>query len=208
MSNDHSDLATLARQFHKNHRRVFDLIATPKVTPVFKEAIARALSTNRPQAEIIPGWDFIPCGEKDDMAVVLPNRWKQAFDSVASTWPGCGKWWAGYPVVALLELRPRPGGTSGILKLNFEVGPLSDHATRTELIGTIRDAAKARGLDRIHFAHDACDKGRLYSRFLRSNSMKIAALSDAAEIERGCRQLIKDFAPEFQMVSDAIAATG
>jgi len=65
-------------------------------------------------------------------------------------------------------------------------------------------AASAKGLERIQFPAGASDKGRLYSRFLRKNSIAVNDIGDTGEIETKFVQLIADFGPEFELVASVI----
>lgn len=195
MSDNHPDIATLAHQFNQHHKKVMEFIAAPKPAPAFAIAVT----------QIIAGDEFILAGERKDFVAFLPETWRLAFSDIAPVWPGCTNWWGGFPIIAILEMKAHAGGKTGFIKLNFEIGPLSDHADRKCLIDTIEGAAHAIGNDRIRFPNDACDLGQLYSRFLRWNSLAVDVVSDPKEIVLKGRKLIADFAPEFELVAQAIA---
>ncbi|MNT60802.1 hypothetical protein D3C86_1918760 [compost metagenome] len=65
-------------------------------------------------------------------------------------------------------------------------------------------AASAQGMERIQFPVGASDKGRLYSRFLRENSITVSDVRNADEIEKKFVELIAGFEPEFELVSSVI----
>jgi len=113
--------------------------------------------------------------------------------------------WAGYPFITWVEIRAGEDGAKGQLKLNAEVGPISDPEIRKRMIDSIKAMASEKGLGRIQFQTGATDQGRLYSRFLRKNTVAVNDIHDVDEIERKLLQLLGDFNPEFGAVTSVIS---
>src|SRR5690606_19234673 len=121
-------------------------------------------------------------------------RWQEELDKTA--WLGCENWWAGYPLIAWVEIQISDDGTGGHLRLHAEVGPVSDHKIRKGIIEAIKAAASVKGLKRVQFPAGASRKGCLYSRFLRENSVVVNNIGNPDEIERKFLEIIADFEPE------------
>lgn len=152
----------------------------------------------------IGGDDFLYAGSSKDLIALLPSSWKEAFDQTEQKWPGCEKWWAGYPLIAIIEIKSGDDGMKGHLKLNAEVGPISVHEIRQAAIGAIKAAATEEKLDRIHFQSDATEKGRLYSRFLRKNTLAVGDIRRADDIESKLKTLVGEFKPEFELITSVL----
>jgi hypothetical protein len=148
--------------------------------------------------------NYIYSGSDKNRLLFLPARWREELDKTRDAWPGCENWWAGYPFIAWVELRLGDDGTTGFLRLNAEIGPISDHETRKSIIDAIKAAASATGSERINFETGAADNGRLYSRFLRKNSATVSNIHDANEVERKLIQLVVEFDLEFELVTGVI----
>ncbi len=206
MSKGRSETEDLAGQLFRDQRTILDLIREPKRGSGFKPAIHR-LFGDKPQRRKtarIANQEFLFSGIKKDLVSFLPINWCEQLDKVNVTWRGCENWWLGYPFVALMELKVADDGTKGHLKLNTEVGPLSDHNVRKRIITTITKVALAKSFDRIQFPAGASDKGRLYSRFLRRNSIAVNDIRDTDEMEKKFEHLLADFEPEFDLVASLI----
>jgi hypothetical protein len=143
-------------------------------------------------------------GLEKSLVSFLPARWREELDKTKGTWPGCEKWWAGYPLITWVEIRPGDDDAKGYLKLNAEVGPISNHKIRKGIVEAIKAAASAQGLKRVQFQAAASDKGQLYSRFLRKNSIAVNDINGTDEMERKLVELIADFEPEFELVASII----
>ncbi|WP_457588361.1 hypothetical protein [Ensifer canadensis] len=135
----------------------------------------------------------------------LPTKWQQALNKTQGKWRGCENWWAGYPLIVWAELRTGDNGITGHFRLNAEVGPIADHKFRKTMIDAIKTVASGKGLDRIEFPAGASDKGRLYSRFLRKNTIALNDIRDTDEMSKKLAELIAEFEPEFELVASVIA---
>ncbi|MBZ7927533.1 hypothetical protein LAC79_38010 (plasmid) [Ensifer adhaerens] len=207
MNKKSSELENLARAFYRDHKKVLGLIKEDNAGSGFEPAVHRLFGNNPAREKLvrIGNSEFMFSGLTRSQVSFLPARWRQEFDKTRSTWRGCENWWAGYPLISLVELRAGDLDAKGYLRLNAEVGPVSNHRVRAGIIEAISTAASAKGLKRIQFLPGASDKGRLYSRFLRRNSIALSDISDPGEIERKFVELINGFDAEFELVAGAIA---
>lgn len=196
----------LARQFYRDQKKVLDLIRGHSPGSGFQPAVHR-LFGNKPErgkTVRIGNREFKYSSYRKNLVSFLPARWHEELDKSEGAWSGCENWWAGYPLIAWVEIRASDDGTTGYLNLNAEVGPVSNHKARRRIIETIKVAASAKGLERIQFPVGASDKGRLYSRFLRKNSIAVNDMRSTDEMERRFAELIVGFEPEFECVASVI----
>ncbi|MFJ6324051.1 MULTISPECIES: hypothetical protein [unclassified Rhizobium] len=206
MSRERSEMENMARQLFRDHKRVLDLVTEPRPGSGFALAVQRLFGESPAQGKLarIGNRGFLYSGLAHNLVSFLPEEWREEFDKAEGPWRGCENWWSGYPFIAFVEWRG-DGGTDGYLKLNMEVGPISNHKVRKDVITTIKAAALAARLERIQFQAGAADKGRLYSRFLRKNSAAVNNIHDTDEMERKLVKLIADFRPEFELVASVIS---
>ncbi|TAW11117.1 hypothetical protein [Rhizobium ruizarguesonis] len=207
MSNDRSEMDKLARQFFRENKKALELVTTRKSDSSFAITVCRLVGDNPQLGKPfkIANRNYIYSGFDKNRMIFLPARWREELDKMRDAWPGCENWWAGYPFILWVELRLGDDGTTGYLRLNAEVGPISDQRARKGIIEAIKAAASsANSLERIHFEAGAADKGRLYSRFLRKNSIIVSSIHDANEVEKRFVQLVADFEPEFELVMGVI----
>lgn len=206
MGKERSEMENLARQLYRDHKKVLGLLAERSSGTGFELAVQR-LFGDKPEREkpVRIGNSTVICpGIQKNLVSFLPARWHEELDKAKGMWPGCENWWAGYPFIAWVEIRAGDDGITGVLKLNAEVGPISDHKARKGIIEAIQMAASAEGLERIQFPSGASDERGLYSRFLRKNSIAVKDIGDTDGVESNIVQLIADFEPEFKLVARAI----
>lgn len=206
MSKGRSETHDLARQLFRDQRKVLDLIKMDRSGSGFATAVFR-LFGDKPEREKtvrIGKHELKYSSHEKSLVSFLPARWREELDKTKGAWSGCENWWAGYPLIAWVEIRASDDGTTAHLKLHAEVGPVSNHKVRKGIIEAIRVAAYAKGLERIQFPVGASDKGRLYSRFLRENSIAVSDSRNADEIAKRFTELIAGFEPEFELVSSVI----
>ncbi|QRY67978.1 hypothetical protein JVX98_27150 [Ensifer sp. PDNC004] len=206
MSNKRFEMEKLARQFFRDNKKVIGLIADRGADTGFEPAVRRLFGDNPTRGKSIRignRW-FVYTGLKKNLVSFLPMRWHEELDKGRVTWPGCQNWWAGYPLIAWVEVRASDDGSNGHLKLNAEVGPISHHRARKGIIEVIAAAADAKALERVHFPVGAADEGRLYSRFLRGNSTPVNDIRDTDEIEGKFVRLVADFETEFELIATLI----
>ena len=87
----------------------------------------------------------------------------------------------------------------------MEVGPLSSHEFRRELIQQLQSEAQARRVKRVKFQKGATDKDKKYSRFLTDNKFLVRDMQDAEEIEEAMRKLMERCKPEFDLVAQVLS---
>jgi hypothetical protein len=206
MGKQRSEMEDLARQLYRDHKKVLGLLTERSSGSGFELAVQRLFGDN-PEREkpVKVGNSKVTCsGIQKSLVSFLPARWHEELDKTKGTWPGCDNWWAGYPFIAWVEIRAGDDGTTGILKLNAEVGPISNHKARKGIIEAIQMAASAQGLERIQFPVGASDERGLYSRFLRKNSIAVKDIRETDGVESKIVQLMADFEPEFDLVASVI----
>src|SRR5690606_16246349 len=120
-------------------------------------------------------------------------------------WRGCESWWAAYPLIAWMQLWPSAEGTSGLLGIYGEVGPLTEYEFRRDLIRAIQEAGEKLPKNRIKFQRTAADEGKRYSKFLKENFLEIKDVQDAEEIAAGMKKMLKRFQPEFEAIGSVLA---
>jgi len=206
MSKKNSEMEQLARQLYQSHKRQLDLLTSHRSESAFQLSVHRLFGGSPTQEKTVRlGKNELKYSNhtKTNLSF-LPTAWQEELEKVRGTWPGCEKWWAGYPFIAWVEIKTSDDGTTGYLKLNAEVGPISNHKARKGIIKAIAAAATAAGLGRIRFPEGASDKGRLYSRFLQEGSVALNDIRNAEEIENKLVQLLAGFEPEFELVASII----
>lgn len=208
LSDQRSEMEKLAKQLYREHKKVLDFIMEHGSGSDFSVA-----------AESLTGADlaylgtFAVDGQKFRFNHVdqrflsfLPETWYQAFGQDQFDWNGCEKWWAGYPLIAWLQLWPNADGKSGQVAIYGEVGPLSEHEFRRDLIGAIQHAGEGLPKKRIKFQKAAAEEGKKFSKFLKENFHDIKDVQDAEEIAAAMRVLLKRFKPEFEAVGGVLPA--
>jgi hypothetical protein len=206
LSNDRSEMDKLARQFLRENKKALELVTTRKSDSGFAITVRRLIGDNPQLGKPfkIANRNYIYSGFDKNRMFFLPARWQEELDKTRDSWLGCENWWAGYPFILWVELRLSDDGTMGYLRLNAEVGPISVQETRKGLIDAIKAAASVTGSKRIHFEADASDEGRLYSRFLRKNSIAVSNIHDAKEVETKFMQLVAEFEREFELITSVV----
>ena len=107
-----------------------------------------------------------------------------------------------FPVIMWVQLTVDADGTSGKIRLSAEVGPISDHEFRRDLINSIQNATKENGKLRIGFQRGAEDEGRRYSKMFKKNFFNVDDVQDPDKIADTIKKALKNFRPEI----DAVAA--
>jgi hypothetical protein len=206
MSKDRSQMENLARQLYREHKRVLDFIIEHGSGSDFALGVHRLFGENPQRGEIatIGGCNFVYSGLSKSSVSFLPARWREELDRTDSPWSGCENWWAGYPLIAWVEIAASGDGAKGQLKLIAEVGPLSNYHLRKSIIEALKTAAARAGLTRIHFQNGATEEKRLYSRFFRKNTSVVNDIHDSDEIERKLTELLISFQREFALVEGVI----
>jgi hypothetical protein len=206
MTKGRSEVEELAHQFYRDHKKAVDLLRAPRPRSGFELAARRLFGENpKSGTNVRIGHRQLNCLTLIANRVsFLPASWQVELDKTSDKWPGCEKWWAGYPLISYVDMRAGDDGRSGRLILKAEVGPISDHPTRKAVIDTIKAAASARNLSRIQFPADATEEGQLYSLFLRRNIVVVSDIHSGREVESKFLQLIDDFEPEVGLIASVI----
>lgn len=207
MSKKPSEMVNPTHQLCGDHKLILDLFKEQSPDTGFGPAVHRLFGGNaeRTRSVRIGNRWFNHVAIAKNIVSFLPEQWQEELKKTKDTWSGCENWWAGYPLIIWVELQiSNDRGATGYLKLNAEVGPVSNHVARKGMIEAIKVSASRAALERIQFPPGASDHGRLYSRFLQKNSIAINNIRNTEEVERGLVQLISDFEPELELVAGTI----
>lgn len=206
MSKGRWEVEELALQFYRDHKKAVDLLRARRPKSGFELAARRLFGDNpKPGRTVRIGHRQLNClNLAANRVSFLPASWQVEFDRTDGQWSGCEKWWAGYPLISYVDMRAGDDGRSGRLVLKAEVGPISNHSVRKAIIEAIKTAASARNLSRIQFPVDATREGRLYSLFLRRNSVVVNDIYSGSEVESKFLQLVDDFKPEIDLITSLI----
>lgn len=208
MSSEKKDMEKLARQLYRDHRRVLDFVVEHGKSTDFVIA-CEAVFGVAPDYEIPDYGDIIEVGKQSlffnhgdaNSFSFLPKSWSDALGGDEFHWQGCENWWAEFPVIMWVQLTD-DGKGGGQVRLYAEVGRLSDHDFRRDLIEDIKAAAKKDGLSRIGFQRGAADEGKKYSKFFKQNFFTVKDVHDHDQIANAIKEALKSFRPEI----DAVAA--
>lgn len=203
MSETLTEMAQLARQLYKRHKKVLDFVIEHGAGSDFAIA-ARGLFGEDPdrfQKIKVGESEFVFSSLTNSLVSFLPLSWYEKLGGSEYTWPGCENWWAGFPLIAWLQLWKAEEGAKGTLWLYAEVGPLASHDSRKALIEQVQTIG-AEGNLKIGFQKGATSDGKRYSKLLKGNGRQIEDVHDAELLENGMRKLLNDFHAEF----DAVAA--
>lgn len=207
MSAQRSEMEKVAQALYRQHKKVIDFIVEHGAGSAFALA-ARDVFGDNPQQlgppQQIGGSKLRFVGLGNNWLSLLPDEWYALLDGGERRWPGCEKWFAGFPVAMRMDVRPSDDGVKGQLRLLVEVGPLDPPTARAELIEQIKKVAAADNRLRIAFQAGAAGPDRRYSKFLKQNSLQILDVHDTDEIGKKIKDLIEEFAPEFAAVATAL----
>lgn len=206
MSETQVEMEKLARQLYRDHRRALDFIVEHGKSTDFSFACEAVFG------EDLEDWDVIKVGKRDFVFnhsdahsfSFLPKAWYDALGGDEYWWHGCENWWAGFPVITWVQLTSDANGASGQVRLYAEVGPLSDHDFRRELISEIADVAKMQSLSTIGFQRGAADEGKKYSKFFKKNSFSVDDVHDHDKIANAIKKALKSFDAEFDAVAKVL----
>lgn len=206
MSDETSEMEKLARQLYRDHRKVLDFVIEHGASTDFAIA-ARTLfgdGSDTLDEVTIDGLLYVFDGLANSQVSFLPQSWYVAFEKDTHDWSGCEDWWAGYPLIAWLEIEKKSEGSEGQIKLIAEVGPLSNHEFRKALIQSIQETAADRNLKRVRFQNGATNEGKKYSRFFKENSARLNDVNDPEEIAKVMTSLLRRFENEFNAVASVL----
>lgn len=207
MSTEQSEMEKLAKQLYRDHKKVLEFVMEHGSQSDFFVAAESLIGSDLGFLDTftVDGQKFRLNQADDRFVSFLPEAWYQGFGKDRFDWRGCEGWWASYPLIAWLQLRTHADGKSGQLTIYGEVGPLSEHDFRKDLIGAIQAAGKELGTARIKFQTGAAAEGKRFSKFLKDNSFDIKDVQDADEIAAAMRALLKRFKAEFQALGSVLS---
>jgi hypothetical protein len=148
----------------------------------------------------IDNYSYTYNGMNNYIVSFLPTAWANIFDNLQDIWPGCEKWWAGYPIICWLEISENENGKSGQIRLFAEVGPLDEPDLRYSIIRAIEENPTKN----ILFQKTAKQSGKKYSKFLKNNIQQISDIHDVENIENAIKTLLQKFLDEFNAVNVAL----
>lgn len=203
VSDELKEMEMLARELYRSHRKVLDFVMEHGATTDFVMAVEAITGLDPDYGDEFTVGDqrFTFNFHNNVQLSFLPSGWIENLGGDDTEWAGCEKWWAGYPLVCWCQIFPDSEGASGRLRLFAEVGPISDHEFRRDLIEAISDA----GLKNVSFQRDAAGPRKKYSKFLKNADVQIGDVQNIEEIERGIRALLKKFEPVHIGVSPILA---
>jgi len=201
MNKKQSEMELLARKVYQEHREVLEYLFEHGKKDEFETAIETFISPESPlkvnDKFSIGSVDYEFIYASKNWYRFLPTSWieaigrvsKKDFESENFKWKGCEDWFP-YPIICWLELY----GDSTI-RLQVEVGPISDHDTRKSLINCIKQNFKES-----KFQKTATDSNRKYSRFYTAKK----TINDSQDIEKMHKIFEQLFTKEFYTVSKHI----
>jgi hypothetical protein len=209
MSEELKQMATLARQLYRTHRKAIDFIIEHGATTDFSLAVEELFGSNLEYGVVanIAGKDYKYTWHGSNSLSIFPMSWSSALGGYEYYWPGLEDYWAGYPLALWFKLYPGADGNSGTLKLAAEVGPLPNPEGRSALIAGIQALAEREQIRDFKFQSNAAEEGRQYSRFLGRNAVvAVENTSDAAEIADAIKKLLARFGDSFEKLTPAFAS--
>lgn len=203
MSSEQEEMEKLARQLYRDHRRVLDFVVEHGKSTDFIVACEAVFGEEPDYPNVIEvGKQRFVFSDADSNTVsFLPKSWFDAFGEDEFFWHGCENWWAGFPIIMWVQLTGAGDCGEGQLRLYAEVGPLSDHGFRRDLIEAIKEVAGKEALSRIGFQRGAADEGKKYSKFFKKNLFAVDDVHDHDQIANAIKKALKSFQPEIEAVA-------
>lgn len=206
MSEQQSMMEKLARQLYRDHRRVLDFVVEHGKSTDFAIACEAVFGEDLDYGDVfdIGKQNYVFNHSDANAFSFLPQSWFDAFGKDEFYWHGCENWWAGFPLIMWIQLTGDGDSGGGQVRLYAEVGPLSDHEFRRDLIEAIKEAAKENGLKRIGFQRGAADEGKRYSKFFKKNFFVVDDVHDHDQIADAIKKALKSFQPEIEAVATVL----
>lgn len=206
MSDELEEMALLARQLYRTHRKSLDFIIEHGASTDFSLAVETLFGATVDYGETaeIDGVPYMYAWHNADTLGLMPCSWRDALGGDDYVWPGCENWQAEFPIAIWLHLTSAEDGVSGSLRLVAEVGPASNYECRAAIIDGIKKIANSAQLTNFKFQRDAAAEGRRYSRFMKRNSVQIHDISDAAEIADAMRKALKPHHKDLAQLTPAL----
>ena len=206
MSKEQKELEQLAKQLYRDHRRVLDFIIEHGKVTDFSSACDLVFGEGLKYPDIAEvdknGFVFNHSGTNHFS--FLPQSWYEALGEDEFWWHGCERWWMGFPVIMWVQLVPDSDGTAGKIRLTAEVGPVSDHDFRRDLINAIWKISKKNSNLRIGFRRDAAAKGRQFSKMFKRNIFSVDDIQDHEKVANTIKTALKNFRPEIDAIADVL----
>lgn len=206
MSSEQDAMEKLARQLYRDHRRTLDFIVEQGKSTDFSFACDAVFGDNLDDEAVITVGkrEFVFSHSDANTFSFLPKGWFDAFGGDKFFWHGCENWWAGFPVIMWVQLTSDANGASGQVRLYAEVGPLSYHDFRRQMITAITDVAKKKSLTTIGFQRGAADEGKKYSKFFKKNTFSVDDIQDHDKIANAIKKALKSFDTEIDLVAEVL----
>jgi hypothetical protein len=206
MSDELARIENIARQLYRDHKKVLDFVIEHGASTEFMRATHSLTGENPNNLDefTVGNQKIVYSGIRKDTVFFMPYLWYQAFDKDKYNWPGCENFGAQYPLIAWLQLNNGNDGVKGQLRLQAEIGPLSDHEFRKSLIESIQTAAQTESLSRVGFQKGAGNEGAKFSRFFKENTIGIKDIHNSDEIAKTMKKLLDKFQPEFEAVANVL----
>ena len=209
--NDETDqMKDLARKLYQQHSQVLNFIWEHGADSEFRTAVEVVTGKDKKfPNEFVGGAEsgdptYIYCKCNDRRFSFIPKSWYAALGNDGFTWPGCERWWAGYPVICWIEIYKSTGGKKGELRIFAEIGPISVLEFRKQLIHKIKESAQKNNDDNIKFNQGADRDSSKYSKFFKNGILHISDVHDQEEIANGIKTLMKKFKPSFDSVGSVL----
>ncbi|MGS0467898.1 PDDEXK-like family protein [Cobetia marina] len=154
MSDQQEEMEKLARQLYRDHRRVLDFIVEHGKSTDFLIACEAVFGEMVTSGDIVgvEKCQYVIKHSDSNRFSFLPKTWNEAFEKNSLSWSGCENWWAGFPMIMWLQLTSDTDGGSGQVRLYAEVGPLSSHDLRHDLIEGIKSIAQEKKFEANRFS--------------------------------------------------------
>lgn len=206
MSEELKEMAKLARQLYKDHKKALDFVWDHGASNDFGIAVHQLFGDDAEYPEIISiGKNEYAFNELSvDNVSFLPRSWFQALGGDDYHWPGCENYWASFPLIVWIQIIDSSDGLKGHLRLHAEIGPITDHEFRKSLIESIQKLSEEKDLPRIRFQRGAAEEGKKYSKFLKKNTIEIKDSHDSEEISAAMVKLLERFQPEFGAIAEVL----
>ncbi|MEQ1517814.1 MAG: PD-(D/E)XK nuclease family protein [Usitatibacteraceae bacterium] len=203
MSEETKELADLARQLYRTHRKALDFIFEHGARTEFAVAVEALFGTDFDYGtEVnIEGAQYRYAWHNSDTLSFVPTVWHDALGGDHFEWPGCERYHGGYPLALWLRLTEDEGRETGRIRLVAEVGPMANIEGRAALIRGIESAAETGKAGSFKFQRNADGEGRRYSRFLKCKAVSLQDTSDAEEIERAMKKLLKQYGGDLEQLT-------
>ncbi|UXN06599.1 PDDEXK-like family protein [Bartonella sp. HY761] len=202
MNTDEIEMQALARQLYRDHKKTIDFIVEHGSTTNFLNAVCELVKSHPVTFNEykIEETSYIAGYIQANMFSFLPKAWYTNTNDDSILKKGCEQWWMGYPLIVWLRLWPHDDAENGTLSLYAEVGPINNYDARLNLIEKIENI----GSKNIAFQKKAKEKGTLYSKFLKNNSISIKDIYDTDELNKGITNLLNRFTNDFEKIGEIL----